>query len=161
MRKEPPPPPELDQSWQKTPGWRGQAARMRRWRDRCRLAKDPEEREDFLYAFFWSSANLADWLRSERAVAQQHLDGLLATSRELQLARDISNVTKHRDLQDPKAGREYSMARQYEDPPDGTLTPDSRLTIYSNGQWLDVFELMDRCAARWDAFLREHGLEAE
>ena len=157
-KRTPPPPPELDSSWQKTPGWQGHYARMGRWRHRWRAASDPVEREDFLYAFFCAAANLADWLKAEAAVPQTELDALLKNSSDLRVARDISNVIKHRDLSDPKVGREYSMARQNDDPPHGTFAPDSRLTIYTNGAWIDAFEIANRCAREWDAFLQHHGV---
>jgi hypothetical protein len=155
--RQPPPPPVLPWSWHKTPGWRGQYERLRRWHQRLKEATNPLDREDFLYAFFQASNNLRDWLVKLGDTPQSSIEDLYRDSEYLRLGQDVANAIKHGSLSDPKLGQEFSMAREYADPGLGTFTPDSHLRILTpSGKTLDAFDVAARCAGAWEDFLRPY-----
>ena len=144
---------ELPWSWHRSPGWRGQFDRLRRWHERLHRAANPTDLEDYLYAFFQNCGHLRDWLPPEefdpKSVAQ-----LFDKSADLQLARDISNMTKHFELSRPAAtGREPSLAREYVGRGRGCFGTDSSLVVLSRGEKHDALELAQRCLRAWKAFL--------
>ena len=151
--RKPLPPPELEFSLHKARGWRGEYARLGRWRDRIRASHSEADVEDFLYAFFQATSNLRDWVQAEKVVPQARLENLYRESFDLRLAQDVGNASKHRGLTDPKVGREFSLVREAVDPGQGLFDDDATLTILSGGRHYDAFELVERCWLQWTTFL--------
>jgi hypothetical protein len=142
-----PPDPELPWSWHKSLGWRGQLARLRRWRRRLHATHDLQEAEDVLYAFFQNCYHFRDWLVAEAAVPQVDIDRLFAAHTELRLAGDICNATKHLTLSRPKQPREFSLAREYRGPRRGWfgLEESETFVVLSDGAKYEALELADTC----------------
>jgi hypothetical protein len=151
-----PPPPELPWSLHKSPGWQGQYDRMLRWHRRLHSARQPDEVEDYLYAFFVTCAHVRDWLLATKAVPQRDLEAFCSRE-DFRLCQDFCNATKHFSLSDPKQGREFSLAREYVGAGRGRFGGDTTLTLLSRGKQHDAFDLADRCVDQWRGFLRTHG----
>jgi hypothetical protein len=152
-------PRELSWSWERSPGWRGQYERVRRWRGRLsELApNDLEGLFDFVLAFFTVSYHLRDWLLRDAPSVQADLDDLFTKSKPLRLAADIANIAKHFDLtRPPRAGRQLSFAREYVPGGMGWFGRDGRLVVLSDGEKIDVLDLVTDAEQAWTAFLREH-----
>jgi hypothetical protein len=94
----------LPWSWHKRPGYGGQLERLERWYVRARQAKEMSEAEDYLYAFFQCCHHLREWL-PEREFPKQIVSEFLAAHIELQVCRDLANLTKHRELKDKPSTR--------------------------------------------------------
>jgi hypothetical protein len=146
---------ELPWSWHRSPGWRGQLERVRRWHRRVNTAATPHDAEDYLYAFLQNCYHLRDWISAEGGPP---VDRLFDDIEELRLCRDVCNMTKHRHLTRPPAtGAEPSLAREYAGQGRGWFGDDSTLVILSAGKKWDARELAGRCLAAWEDFLREEG----
>ena len=78
-------PRELPWSWERSPGWRGQYERLRRWRRRLSEVdtNDLEGLFDFILAFFTVCYHLRDWLLRDVPSVQADLDQLFAKSKPL------------------------------------------------------------------------------
>lgn len=153
-------PRELPWSWERSPGWRGQYHRLRRWRRRLSEAEpnDSEELFDFILAFFTVCYHLRDWLLRDVPAAQADLDELFAKSKPLRLSADIANIAKHFDLmRPPRAGLQLSFAREYVPGGVGWFGRDGRLVVLSDGEKTDVLDLATEAEKAWTAFLRDHG----
>jgi hypothetical protein len=85
---------------------------MLRWHRRLKATKQPNEVEDFLYAFFVTCAHVRDWLLATKAVPQRALEAF-CSSEEFRLCQDFRNAIKHFPLSDPRQRREFSLAREY------------------------------------------------
>jgi hypothetical protein len=142
-------------SWHKSPGYRGQLERLERWYVRARKAKDMQEVEDYLYAFFQGCHHLREWL-PEQEFPLHAVNQFLAAHVELKICRDLANLTKHRELDRPPAtNAEPSIARIYVAGGRGWFGGDAALvalTDVSNKPY-DLLELANRCLALWIEFL--------
>lgn len=150
-------PRELPWSWERSPGWRGQFERMRRWSSRLRQASPDDEEAlfDFTLAFFTSCYHLRDWLVHDVPSIQAALDQLFAASAPLRLSADIANIAKHLELtRPPRAERQLSFAREYVPGGTGWFGPDGRLVVLTGGEKIDVLDLVADCEAAWVQFLR-------
>jgi len=155
-------PREFPWSWERTPGWRGQFDRARRWRQRL-LASAGKADADFTFdaalAFFINCYHVRDWLERSGEIGKSALDQLFTDSFALRVCADLANIAKHYDLTNtPRMTRQLSVACEYADPGFGWLGDQARLTILSDGQQLDVLELTATCEADWLSFLRQQSL---
>ena len=152
-------PRELPWSWERSPGWRGQYERLRRWRRRLSEVEpnDLEELFDFILAFFTVCYHLRDWLLRDVPAVQADLDELFAKSKSLRLSADVANIAKHFDLmRPPRAKRQLSLAREYVPGGMGWFGRDGRLVVLSDGKKIDVPDLSAEAEDAWTVFLREH-----
>jgi hypothetical protein len=145
--------PELGWSRHMTGGWRGQAGRMRRWHSRLRTSA-PEDRADFLYAFFENAFHLRDWLLDSGEVDAATIDALFASREELRLCRDLANSHKHRSISRHSQPRPPSEVWEYA-PAAGNLGGDVSIVIVSNRVKHDALELADKVLATWEEFLED------
>jgi hypothetical protein len=150
-------PREVEWSWERSPGWRGQLARTKRWRRRLLSLKgssDIDTTFDFVLAFFINCYHVRDWLERS-GVASDKLDALFRDSIPLRICADIANIAKHHDLtHPPRMTRQLSLAREYEDPGNGWFGDDGALRVLSDGDKYDVLDLAAACEAEWDRFVR-------
>lgn len=149
-------PRELPWSWERSPGWRGQYDRVRRWCAQIFEASpdNVDELFDFILAFFTACYHLRDWLAREDPGIQGDLDKLFAASVPLRLGADIANIAKHFDLtHPPRAERQLSFAREYVSGGAGWFGRDARLIVLSRGEKVDVLDLVVRCESAWTDFL--------
>ena len=147
---------ELPWSWHRSPGWRGQLERIRRWHDRLLSATASEDAEDYLYAFFQNCYHLRYWLEPA-AHEKAHLDSFFKDNLEMRLCRDLGNMTKHFELnRKPATGVEPAIAREYVGPGRGWFQDDSTLVIVSLGRRIDARDLASKCLNLWEKFLQTH-----
>lgn len=155
-------PRELPWSWERSPSWRGQLERMKRWRQRLeslRGSGDLDHAFDVALAFFINCYHLRDWLHRSGGVESSDIDTLFASSLHLRIAADIANIAKHFDLtQPPRMTRQLSMAREYVGPGEGWFGSDSALRVQSDGATYDLAELAGECEEAWRGFLSGRGL---
>jgi hypothetical protein len=122
-----------------------------------RATTDVDDASDFLFAFFQNCLALRDWLSpifGEPKVVQ-----LFEDNPELQLCRDIANMTKHQTLMhSPSSGSQPSIAREYTDPGESWYGGNSRLIILSQGESVDALELAGRCMDLLEGFVRSRDL---
>lgn len=156
-------PPELPWSLHKSGGWTAQYDRVKRWHKRLqsirasRTATDnQEEALDFIYAFFQNCSHLRDWILYSKATKQNSVEEFFANFYEMKLCQDISNGTKHFQLNDPKQSREFSLAREYVPPSWIGERPhdNEKWVILLEGEKLDIFDLSDRCMSLWEEFIK-------
>jgi len=151
------PEPELPWSWHKSPGWKEQLERTKRWLTRVEKATHHIDKEDFLYAFYQNCFHIRDWL--EEVISKGDLNSFIETTEELRLCADICNVTKHFSLSKPPwQGRELSIAREYVGHNQGWFEPDSRLVALSQGEKHDLLQLGRKCIDAWERFIVQQGL---
>lgn len=153
-------PRELPWSWERSPGWRGQYERLRRWKRRLSEIEPNELEElfDFILAFFTACYHLRDWLLRDVPSVQADLDQLFAKSQPLRLSADIANISKHFHLtRPPRSRHQLSLAREYVPGGAGWFGRDGRLVVLSDGEKVDVLDLATEAEQAWTAFLREHG----
>jgi hypothetical protein len=150
--------PELGWSQHMTGGWIGQAAQMRRWHARMSGATSPEDRYDFSYAFFECAFHLRDWFIDCGAAEKGDLEALFNAHEELRICRDLANAHKHYSIKWPSQPHPPSEVREYA-PGAGNLRCDVSLTVLSNGQKYDLFQLADRVLAIWEDFIAAYEAE--
>jgi hypothetical protein len=149
---------------QQVEGWRGQWARVSRWRERVVTAAngDPSADElDFLLAFFESAYHLRDWLTETGVVPSAEVDRYVASHIELQLCRDIANGFKHHSLRRPSIDAEFAIVNQYVPPNERGRRyrlPNGEWTILANGTQLGLVDLSERVLLLWDQFLAQRNL---
>jgi hypothetical protein len=103
----------LPWSWHKSPGYRGQFARVERWHQRARDAKDPEDIEDYLYAFFQACHHLREWL-PEADFPADRVRAFIEANVAMKVCADVANLTKHLALnRPPRTNAEPAIARVY------------------------------------------------
>lgn len=145
----------LPWSWHKSPGYRGQLERIERWYARSRQTKDLREIEDYLYAFFQGCHHLREWLPEEE-FSSQLVSQFLAANVELQVCRDLANLTKHCELdRRPATAAEPSVMRVYAPSEGGWFGSDAALVVMTDVSDVpfDLLELAHRCLVLWSAFL--------
>lgn len=150
-------PRELPWSWERSQSWHGHYERLARWRSRVVSTSPdkPDERFDFLLAFFTVCYHLRDWLTREDPTIGPELDSLFASSKPLRICADIANIAKHFDLTEPpRRERQLSLAREYVPGGEGWFGRDGRLVVLSRGEKIDVLDLVVQCEAAWTDFLR-------
>jgi hypothetical protein len=149
---------------QQVEGWRGQLARVMRWRERVATAANGEpsaDEIDFLLAFFESAYHLRDWLVETGAVSNVEVDGYVASHIELQLCRDIANGFKHHSLRRPSIDAEFAIVNQYVPPNERGRRyrlPNGEWTILANGTQLGLVDLSERVLLLWNRFLVQRNL---
>jgi len=155
-------PRELDWSWERSPGWRGQMDRVQRWRQRLSEAAGSSNTEatfDIALTFFINCYHLRDWLERSGEVPDAALVELFRNSTSLRICADLANIAKHYDLtREPRMTRQLSLAREYADPGTGWFGSDAHLRVLSDGNVRDVLELSLSCETAWLSFLRERSL---
>lgn len=155
-------PRDLPWSLERTPGWRGQFERTRRWRQRLLASAgkpDVQFTFDCALAFFINCYHLRDWLARSGEVSQLRLDELFRDSFALRVCADLANIAKHYDLTNtPRLTRQLSIACEYADPGYGWFGDRARLTVLSDGQKLDLLELTAACEVEWVSFLKRQSL---
>jgi hypothetical protein len=80
----------------------------------------------------------------------------MAANIELQLCRDLANLTKHRGLdRRPATNAEPSVARVYVSGGGGWFGSDAALVVLTDISDVpfDLLQLADRCLVLWSAFL--------
>ena len=134
---------ELPWSWHRSPGWRGQLERARRWHQRLLGATSLEDAEDFAYAFFQNCYYLRDWLsRADEGAA----DRLFRRHDALLLCRDLCNMTKHFELDQPASTEnEPALAREYVGAGRGWFGKGSEFVVLSRGRKVDARDLAGEC----------------
>jgi hypothetical protein len=149
---------------QRVEGWRGQLARVTRWRQRVVTAANGEpsaDEIDFLLAFFESAYHLRDWLVETGAVSNVEVDGYVASHIELQLCRDIANGFKHHSLRRPSIDAEFAIVNQYVPPNERGRRyrlPNGEWTILANGTQLGLVDLSERVLLLWNQFWVQRNL---
>ncbi len=149
---------------QQVEGWRGQLARVTRWRERVVTAANGEpsaDELDFLLAFFESAYHLRDWLVETGAVSNVEVDGYVASHIELQLCRDIANGFKHHSLRRPSVDAGFGIVNQYVSPQERGRRyrlPNGEWTILANGTQLGLVDLSERVLLLWNQFLTQRNL---
>jgi hypothetical protein len=149
---------------QRVEGWRGQLARVSRWRQRVVAAANGEpsaDELDFLLAFFESAYHLRDWLVETGAVSNVEVDGYVASHIELQLCRDIANGFKHHKLRRPSIDAEFGIVNQYvprNERGRRYRLPNGEWTILANGTQLGLVDLSERGLLLWNQFLVQRNL---
>ncbi len=147
--------PEVGWTAHMTGGWQSQLDRVRRWYGRVCMAKDPQDRYDFLYAFFESAFHLRDWLKDTGALSEQDLERLFDSNADMRLCRDLANSHKHYSLRNPSQPAPPSEAYEYA-PGIGNLGSDVSLVILSDGAKHDAFGLAGRILCSWEDFMASH-----
>lgn len=142
-----------------TGGWQSQFSRMCRWHDRLRNAPS-SDRVDFLYAFFENAFHLRDWLIDTSTVKSVDIDRFFAQSAIMRLCRDIANAHKHYSISRPSQPIPFTELREYAPFGGGSLTDDQSLSVISDGEKYDAFDLASRVRGAWEEFLREQKLSA-
>jgi hypothetical protein len=145
----------LPWSWHKSPGYRGQLARLERWYERARHARDPQDIEDYLYALFQGCHHLGEWL-PEADFPSQRVRRFLDANVEMKVCRDLANVTKHRELTRPPATKaEPTIARVYVAGGRGWFGSDAALVVLTDvsDRPYDLLELAGLCLTLWREFL--------
>jgi hypothetical protein len=136
-------------------GWTDQFARILRWHE---LLKNARENDvlDFVFVFFQGCYHLRDWLKFTGSVSKAELDAFFQDSFAMRACRDICNATKHFSLDGtPSLSREFSMAWEY-------LGDDrSQLVLLTDGRKLSVLSVADDCVATWIRFIREKKIKTE
>ncbi|MBI2799308.1 MAG: hypothetical protein HYX63_03310 [Gammaproteobacteria bacterium] len=140
-----------------TGGWQSQFERMCRWHDRLDGAR-PGDKIDFLYAFFENAFHLRDWLIDTGAVKSADVDHLFAESEVMRLCRDIANAHKHYSLMRPSQPMPFTELREYQPYGGGNLTDSQSLSVLSDGEKYDAFDLASRVRCAWEGFLKQAGL---
>lgn len=147
----------LPWSWHKSSGYRGQLNGLERWYARTREAKDLQDIEDYLYAFFQGCHHLREWL-PETDFPSEYVDRFLRENIEMQVCRDLANVTKHRELRQPPATKaEPSIARISVANGRGWFGNDAALVVLTDvsDRPFDLLELAHRCLTLWREFLNQ------
>jgi hypothetical protein len=148
----------------KQQGWQAQYERMERWHQRALDAlvdryAEPDDAEDFVYAFCQSAYHLRDWLQKSGAATKAELDELMKETPALKLCRDVCNGSKHFALDPAKTKTDrIGLMREYIPPITkneiGGVRP--RLFVFEGQdgsvQMADISELMNECAAAWRGF---------
>jgi hypothetical protein len=146
---------------QQVEGWRGQLARVARWRQRVTIAAKGErstDELDFLLAFFESAYHLRNWLIETRAASKIDVDRYVALHIELQLCRDIANGFKHHSLRRPSIDAEFAIVHQYVPPNEHGRRyrfPNGEWTILANGTQFGLVDLSERVLLLWNQFLKQ------
>jgi hypothetical protein len=149
---------------QQVEGWRGQLARVTRWRQRVVTAANGEpsaDEIDFLLAFFESAYHLRDWFVETGAESNVEVDGYVASHIELQLCRDIANGFKHHGLRRPSIDAEFAIVNQYVPPNERGRRyrlPNGEWTILANGTQFGLVDLSERVLLLWNQFLTRRKL---
>lgn len=149
---------------QQLEGWRGQFARMSRWRERVVTAANGEpsaDEFDFLLAFFESAYHLRDWLVETGASTSVEVDGYVASHVELQLCRDIANGLKHHSLRRASIDAEFSIVNQYVPRNQGGRRyrlPNGEWTILANGTQYGLVALSERVLLLWNQFFAQRNM---
>lgn len=141
-----------------TGGWQAQFGRMCRWHERLRNAS-PGDKIDFLYAFFENAFHLRDWLIDTGAVKSVDLDRFFAQSALMRLSRDIANAHKHYSISRPSQPLPFTEVREYAPFGGGNLTDRESLSILSDGEKYDAFELASEIRRAWERFLKQERLK--
>jgi len=144
--------PEIGWSIHMTGGWKTQLVRVQRWHGRVLNAENPEDRYDFLYAFFENAFHLRDWLQDTRAVSKSEMEAFFENTTEMGLCRDLANAHKHYSLRSPSQPAPPSEVHEYT-PGTGNLSSDISLMILSDGTKHDAFELATRILRTWESFV--------
>lgn len=141
-------------------GWRGQFARVLRWRDRLDAlgARDdfglaPVVTFDYIYAFFQNCYHLRDWLRNSGAVKEDVLQQFMTGNVEMGVCRDIANGTKHLRITSPSVDAAPSIGREYHPvgwPGKRPGTTESYFILLEHSDTrqvirYDLIDLADRC----------------
>jgi hypothetical protein len=150
----------------KNGGWRGQLERTRRWHARVRALQAQKgiyvevEDLDILYAFFQNCHHLREWLHLSRDIPHKDIDDFVAQHKQLGVARDIANGTKHFHISRPSIDALFSIGREYEPPPHPGAAPGQRWFVIA-GEMYDIFDLTDTCMQLWDLFLANRRASSE
>jgi hypothetical protein len=141
---------------------------MSRWRDRLWL--DPilhgGHAVDSLYAFTQTCYHLVDCLENDRSqrVRREQAEAYVAAVPLLAFCREICNGSKHARIEEKKVQIETKRT------PDPFRVEDdsgqmreimferTELSVYWDGQFLDIETFGRRCVEAWDVFLRREGL---
>ena len=143
---------------QQVEDWRGQIARVSRWRERVVTAANGEpsaDELDFLLAFFESAYHLRHWLVETGALSNVEVDGYVASHIELQLCHDIANGFKHHNLRRPSIDAEFAIVNQYVPPNERGRRyrfPNGEWTILANGTQFGLVDLSERVWLLWNQF---------
>lgn len=140
-----------------TGGWQSQFDRMCRWHDRLSNAS-LGDKVDFLYAFFENAYHLRDWLVDTGAVKPTDIDRFFAQSAVMRLCRDIANAHKHYSISRPSQPVPFTELREYEPYGGGSLTDNQSLSVLSDGEKYDAFDLASRVRRAWEVFLKQKRL---
>lgn len=140
-----------------TGGWQSQFNRMCRWHDRLRNASS-SDKIDFLYAFFENALHLRDWLIDTGAVKRADIDRFFVQSAAMRLCRDIANAHKHYSLSRPSQSMPFAELREYAPYGGGSFTDKQSLSVLSDGEKYDAFDLASRVRCAWEEFLKQEKL---
>lgn len=145
-------------------GWKGQLARVERWRERAlRAIRDGNPHpEDYLYAFCQNAYHLRDWLQNSGTASRRDLDALMARTPALKLCRDVCNGSKHFVLDPRRTSTDHiGLMREYVPPTESGGEPGEqpRLLVVEGQDGsvnlFDIHELLDECVSVWRDFCRQ------
>ena len=134
-----------------TGGWETQLQRVQRWYKRALEAKDPVDKQDYLYAFFENAFHLRDWLENTGGATREDLNTFINSEAEMRLCRDLANSHKHYSISKPSQPFPPSEAREYA-PNRGNLGNVSWI-ILSDGVKHDAFQLATHIIEAWEDFI--------
>ncbi|MFN0071071.1 MAG: hypothetical protein ACKVVP_06225 [Chloroflexota bacterium] len=144
---------ELPWSLHSSRGWRAQFERANRWYDRLIRTTNPQDAEDYLYAFFQAYYHLREWLLVS-GYDRSAIERLFAERVELRLCQDLCNLTKHfRLTRTPAMEIQPVIVREYVGPGRGWCEDDSVLVVLSRGAKYDARQLASSCLGLWMTLL--------
>ena len=151
--------------WTMLSRWREQYDRVMRWHARITEATVVDERHlDDFHAFFIRCLHLKDWLKADRTLAdavKRGAEELVNTDEWLRLCADVANGSKHLRIDRERLDAYAHLDKTewvIEDAERG-VTSVSLAVVRADpiGEWL-ALTVANKCAAAWEAFLRERRL---
>jgi hypothetical protein len=114
---------------------------------------------DFCLALFMNLYHLRDWIQATKPELQPLIATYVRESRDLRLARDLCNGSKHLSLNRASVDPRFLTAMEYQPPSlSGEPTPSYRLLMLTDSEKVELPALADRCIDSWRAFMTAHGL---
>lgn len=152
-----------DLSAHRNSGWKGQYARIIRWIDRF---KEIEYRErlnsdkshiyfDTLYSCFQNIFMLKDWLLCNTSLKKQELNDFINNNIEIGICRDISNGTKHFDINHPSVSEHFGIINEFNPMSSFNKSSIKTIVIISAGYKYKPIDLIDSAMRLWDDFIYE------
>jgi len=148
-----------------------QIARLKRMYDFITSDKkfkglDISLRIDIILSFFMYCYHLGDWLKAS-GLDGTKINNFIHNTYELQVCRNLTNSTKHLNLDRPSppqvfdykaAGLPSPIARTYDPLAEITgKTETEYLVILVDGQEINCYDFMTKCMHKWEEFLHNEG----
>lgn len=140
-------------------GWESQFMRVSRYLKRHLEADEPNDIQDFLFAFYQNAHHLRDW--SPGGKTQAEIDSFLNSNLATRVCRDVANMTKHENLtRKPAQTSQPCLGRAFAGENRGWFEKDSVLSIITNnngkGVVLDARNVARECLRLWCEFMPQN-----